>query len=212
MPVSTSQRNLIRIACNACISRPSTSDSGAIDDVVTAAATASSDTDSSALLEDLRLKIQETKSAIFSLTNEVYDRWTLTLRSSSATFRRLEHFVAMRLTVTIEGDTNLTEDQRKLMQILLQASNFVLYLENEETQAAYGPKKNSLADLKGRMLQVVCATRQLLEEFSDNDIEVYVQTHTHLHLQLTVDKEILKRTVCAIALKVMTTALNSTSL
>ncbi|RUS72812.1 hypothetical protein EGW08_019425 [Elysia chlorotica] len=211
MPASTTHMNLFRIACNSCGGSPAGEDVG--DALAAAAGTASSGADSAAMLKDLNFKIRETEATASYLTNEVYARWTSMFNNNQELLKRLHDFVAKHLTITVDGGTTLTEDEKNLVQILLQASNLVYFLEKEETQAAYGTKADSLADLKGRLAQVVCASRQLLAKFSDKDIRGFVQRNVYQSLKMAgVTNEGIRRAVCAVALKYMTTILSTVDL
>lgn len=207
MPLSSTHADLARNVATSFGSVSSVSASGSL----TAAASGAGEDPSlnnDVLLEDLRSKVAETYRAAATLTDEVYDKWTQDIAPYSKALQRLTNFVTRRLSVTINNGDSLTEFQKELLRVTLQSSKFALFLENEEHQSAYGPKQESLSDLKGRFQQVAYAARPLLE-MSDSDLQGYVTTYTRHSLRVPQG---IKRNVCAVALKFMTETFNSVSL
>ncbi|GFR82305.1 hypothetical protein ElyMa_005947200 [Elysia marginata] len=117
MPATTTHADLIRIACGSCAGGPSTLDvplGGALAAAVRGAGHAP-DTNKTVLVNELKIKVEETHGAIANLTAE-----------------------------------------KNLVSVLLQTSNFVLFLESQETIPAYGTQQNRLSGVKGRLERESC--------------------------------------------------------
>ncbi|GFS04286.1 hypothetical protein ElyMa_001170900 [Elysia marginata] len=175
MPTSTTHANLIRIACGSCTGGPSTLDvplGGALAAGVRRAGHAP-DTNKTVLVNELKLKVEETRGVIANLFAE-----------------------------------------QNLVSVLLQTSNFVLFLESQETLPAYGTQQNRLSDVKGRLVQVKCGARELLT-LSDAEIQSIVTEHvqhTGILNELAGASGGMKRAVCAVVLEMMTTYLENIDL
>ncbi|GFO46331.1 hypothetical protein PoB_007283600 [Plakobranchus ocellatus] len=218
MPVSTIHSNVSRIACQACAGGGAAAGSPGNSDEMNAALAAAMDSgsgdidDANHQLKDLQLKVTEASTAFVRFCNEIYDKWTTVFKQQPHYLKIIKDFIVKNLTVTVKGDQNLTDKQRQLLQLLLQASNLVYYFENEEQQTAdYREKTATMSELKGYLLQVVCATRPLLSEFSDEDIKGFVKQHVQHSLQLKSISGGVRRAVAAVALKQMATLLNTAS-
>ncbi|GFR60659.1 hypothetical protein ElyMa_000084700 [Elysia marginata] len=216
MPFSTTHTNLIRIACGSCAGGPSTHDvplGGALAAAVSGPGHALDTKTTTLMLNELKVKVKETHGATANLATEVYNRWTAVFGNDQATLQKLKRFITRHLTIRINEDS-LTENQKNLVSVLLQTSNFALFLESQETQPAYGAKQSSLSEVKGRLLQVKCGARELLT-LSDAEIQSIVTEHVQqssLLRQLADASGGLKRAVCAVVLEMITTYLENIDL
>ncbi|RUS83775.1 hypothetical protein EGW08_008481 [Elysia chlorotica] len=168
----------------------------------------------SALLNDLSLKIEESRAAAASLVDEVFHAWTSGIRRDSRTFQNLQVFVADRLRVGIlPEDNSVSGHERSLLQALLTAARFVLFLEGQEHhQTVFGQKAANLDSLKGRLQQVVCSARLLLSSVSDRSIQSVIDRNVQLSsLHTDRSSDALRRTVCGVVLRQMVTALGGIS-
>ncbi|GFR80997.1 hypothetical protein ElyMa_004059100 [Elysia marginata] len=184
MPLSPAHRNLIRVACGSCAGGLSSNDvplAGALAAAVSGPGHALDTSTTTLLLNELKLKVEETHGATANLTAEVY-------------------------TIVLVN--------KNLVSLLLQTSNFALFLESQETRPAYGTQQSRLSDVKGRLVQVKCGARELLT-LSDAEIQSIVTEHvqqSELLNQLTEVSGGMKRAICAVVLEMITTYLENIDL
>ncbi|GFO37828.1 hypothetical protein PoB_006433300 [Plakobranchus ocellatus] len=210
-PVKAVYSDLGRIANQACSGQVSSSRPSSLV-VVNSPETVAHDVISNrtVLLHDLAVKVNNSRMEASALGTDVSVRWTSAINQDPYTFQRLANWVAVRLRITFIQYESLNQQQNQLVHLLLQASRFVLFLENQETHEAYGEEASRLTDLKGHLQQVVCSTRHLLTHISDDNIQRFVDDVSFLQINSPArTSHALRRGICSLAIERMANTLSA---